>query len=107
MIENLIPHRKDRASNVSMTQPLEIWDSMRKFLFLETEEMMEMDSPFHQVAGASIEGGSSQILKRGHSITLTCRVFGIMSESGSRKAIEWMKNGESLSLKVAKFFIFE
>lgn len=60
--------------------------------------MMEMDSPFHQ--GASIEGENSKVLKRGHTITLTCRVLGIMNENTSRNGIEWMKNGESLSLKV-------
>lgn len=70
-----------------------------KIIYLpESEEMMEMDSPFHQ--GASIEGEHSKVLKRGHTVTLTCRVFGIVYDNSSQKRIEWMKNGELLSLKV-------
>lgn len=70
--------------------------------------MMEMDSPFHQQNGASIEGTSLNVLKRRQTITLTCRVTGNENE-GERgnehsKRIDWIKDGELVSLKVIRIF---
>lgn len=60
-----------------------------------------MDSPFMS-QGASIEGENSKTMKEGHTITLTCRIFGIKMENDMRRNIEWLKNGEPLNLKVRK-----
>lgn len=66
--------------------------------------MMEMDSPFNQHYGASIEGKNFNILKRGQTITLTCKV--IESEGNGNKQhskrIDWMKDEELVSLQVIK-----
>jgi hypothetical protein len=73
------------------------------FNALETEEMMEMDSPgFFASHGAfaSIDGESSKIRKEGQSETLTCRLYGIINQKNKQKSIEWIKNGVPLSLTV-------
>jgi nitroimidazol reductase NimA-like FMN-containing flavoprotein (pyridoxamine 5'-phosphate oxidase superfamily) len=67
-------------------------------------EMMEMDSPFHQHYGAMIEGKHMNVLKKGQTITLTCKVIEnenskSNNEQHSRR-IDWMKDGELVSLKV-------
>lgn len=72
-------------------------------------ELMEMDSPFHQHYGsATIEGKNFNILKKGQTITLTCKV--IESEGkgnkGHSRQIDWMKDGELVSLKVIETYNF-
>lgn len=66
--------------------------------------MMEMDSPFHHQNGANIEGTNLNVLKQGQMITLTCRVT--ENEGEHSKRIEWMKDGEHVSLKVLYIFLF-
>lgn len=61
--------------------------------------MMEMDSPFHQQNGASIDGKNLNVLKRGQTVTFTCRITEIDVESTS-KSIEWLKDGKLVSLQV-------
>lgn len=65
--------------------------------------MMEMDSPgffVSQGALATIDGESFKILKEGQSVTLTCRLLGIINQKDAQKSLEWIKNGVPLSLKV-------
>jgi hypothetical protein len=68
--------------------------------FAEFVEVMEMDSPFDD--RARIEGKNSNILKKGSTITLTCKVMENEVEGNveNTRRIDWMKNGELLSLKV-------
>jgi hypothetical protein len=69
--------------------------------------MMEMDSPFHHHFGASIEGKHLNVLKRGQTITLTCRVIEAGDGSNENsKRIDWMKDGELVSATVTNLFIF-
>jgi hypothetical protein len=74
-------------------------------IFSEFTEMMEMDSPFHQQSGASIDGKNLNVLKRGQTVTFTCRVTEIDVESGS-KSIDWLKDGKPVSLQVMCAFLF-
>jgi hypothetical protein len=55
-----------------------------------------MDSPFHHHFGATIEGKNVNVLKRGQTITLTCRVIQSDGKSNNEhsKHIDWMKDGE-------------
>ncbi|CRK99294.1 CLUMA_CG012607, isoform A [Clunio marinus] len=64
----------------------------------EFSELMEMDSPF---SGAMIEGKNINILKKGSTITLTCKVMenGIEGNSANTRRIEWMKNGKLVKMK--------
>lgn len=68
-------------------------------IFAEFIEVMEMDSPF---SGATIEGKIFNVLKKGSTITLTCKVMENEVEGNVENArrIDWMKNGELLNLKV-------
>ncbi|KAG5682150.1 hypothetical protein PVAND_011522 [Polypedilum vanderplanki] len=70
-----------------------------KVLVKELTEMMEMDSPFHHHFGASIEGKNLNVLKRGQTITLTCKVIESDAKSNNEnsKHIEWIKDGEPVS----------
>lgn len=69
------------------------------YTFAELVEVMEMDSPF---SGATIEGKNFNVLKKGSTITLTCKVMESEVEGNGENArrIDWMKNGEQLNLKV-------
>lgn len=60
---------------------------------------MEMDSPF---SGATIEGKNFNVLKKGSTITLTCKVMVNEIEGNVENArrIDWMKNGELVNIKV-------
>lgn len=58
-----------------------------------------MDSPF---SGAMIEGNNLNVLKKGSTITLTCKVMESEVEGnvGNVKRIDWMKNGELVNIEV-------
>lgn len=60
-----------------------------------------MDSPF---SGATIEGKNSNVLQKGSTITLTCKVMENEIEGNVEKArrIDWMKNGELVDVKVRR-----
>lgn len=60
-----------------------------------------MDSPF---SGAMIEGKNSNVLKKGSTITLTCKVMENEMEAsgGNARRIDWMKNGEPINVQVNK-----
>ena len=63
--------------------------------------MMEMDSPFLPNYGAAIDGKNLNVLKRGQTITLTCKVLTEHENSNKHSSqIDWMKDGELVSLKV-------
>lgn len=63
--------------------------------------MMEMDSPFLPNYGAAIDGKNFNVLKRGQTITLTCKVLTEHENSNKHSSqIDWMKDGELVSLKV-------
>lgn len=65
----------------------------------EIAEVMEMDSPF---SGAMIEGNNLNVLKKGSTITLTCKVMENEIEGNVEnvKRIDWMKNGEPVNIEV-------
>lgn len=67
--------------------------------FTELAEVMEMDSPFN---GAMIEGKNFNVLKKGSTITLKCKVMENEIEGNVENArrIDWMKNGELVNIKV-------
>jgi hypothetical protein len=67
----------------------------------EFVEVMEMDSPF---SGATIEGKNFNLLKKGSTITLTCKVMENEVEGNVENArrIDWMKNGELVNIKVVQ-----
>lgn len=69
------------------------------YIFAELVEVMEMDSPF---SGATIEGKNFNVLKKGSTITLTCKVMESEIEGNAENArrIDWMKNRDLLNLKV-------
>jgi hypothetical protein len=69
--------------------------------FAEFVEVMEMDSPF---SGATIEGENFNLLKKGSTITLTCKVMENEVEGNVENArrIDWMKNGELVNIKVVQ-----
>lgn len=58
-----------------------------------------MDSPF---SGAMIEGNNLNVLKKGSTITLTCKVMEseIEGNVGNVKRIDWMKDGELVNIEV-------
>lgn len=58
-----------------------------------------MDSPF---SGAMIEGKNSNVLKKGSTITLTCKVMEneIEGNGKSERRIDWMKNREPINVQV-------
>lgn len=58
-----------------------------------------MDSPF---SGAMIEGKNINVLKKGSTITLTCKIMEseIEGEGENTRRIEWMKNRELVNIKV-------
>lgn len=60
-----------------------------------------MDSPF---SGATIEGKNFNVLKRGSTITLTCKVMEneIEGNVANARRIDWMKNGEPVNIKVSR-----
>jgi hypothetical protein len=65
----------------------------------EIAEEMEMDSPY---SGATIEGRNFNVLKKGSTVTLTCKVMQSEVEGKAEKAsrIDWIKNGEPVNIKV-------
>ncbi|KAL7032930.1 hypothetical protein ACKWTF_007430 [Chironomus riparius] len=66
----------------------------------EYVEMMEMDSPFLPNYGAAIDGKNLNVLKRGQTITLTCKVLTEHENSNKHSSqIDWMKDEELVSLK--------
>jgi hypothetical protein len=66
----------------------------------EAVEVMEMDSPF---SGAMIEGRNSHSLKKGSTITLTCKVMeGGVEANAENARIDWMKNRELVNDKVRR-----
>lgn len=72
------------------------------YTFAELIEVMEMDSPFSGISSPTIEGKNFNVLKKGSTITLTCKVMENEIEGNveNPRRIEWMKNGELLNLKV-------
>lgn len=70
--------------------------------FTELSEVMEMDSPF---SGAIIEGKNFNVLKKGSTITLNCKVMENEIEENveNSRRIDWMKNGELVNIKVRYF----
>lgn len=68
----------------------------------ELSEVMEMDSPF---SGAMIEEKNINDLKKGSTITLTCKIMEneIEGKGDNSRRIEWMKNGEPVNIKVREF----
>jgi len=75
-------------------------------LMAELSDVMEMDSPFLQHGGATIEGKNSNVLKAGSTITLTCKIMENEMEEQQKqqqqqnsnpKRIDWRKDGNLLS----------
>lgn len=72
-----------------------------KYILAELVEVMEMDSPY---SGAMIEGKNFNVLKKGSTITLTCKVMESEIEGNGENArrIDWMRNGEPINVQVNK-----
>lgn len=72
---------------------------IENIFFAELVEVMEMDSPF---SGAMIEGKNFNVLKKGSTITLTCKVMEneIEGSDGNARRIDWLKNGEPINVQV-------